>query len=120
MDFRYDLVERESRDGGVREHARDERLEAALVLGGRPRALRRRADERADAAPRFEHSVALEMRVDASDGVRVDAQLDGELADRRQLIAGPEAAGGDRGPQSALDLGVDWGRIAGVDGDDAH
>src|SRR5436309_4255193 len=87
------FVEREPGGIGISEHARDEGLEPPLMLRRRPRVGRRRADERSDAAPRFEHTVALEVRVDARDRVRVHAQLDGELADRRQLIARAKTAG---------------------------
>src|SRR5262245_4481566 len=90
------------------------------MFGRRPGTLRRGADERSDAAPRLEHAVALEMRVDAGDGVRVDAQVDGKLADGGELIAGAQASGRDGRPQTALDLCVDWRRIARVDGNDAH
>ena len=47
-------------------------------------------------------------------------QIDRELADGRQLIAGTQAAGGDRRAQPALELGVDRRGVARVDGDDVH
>ena len=63
---------------------------------------------------------ALELRVDPRHGVGVDAQVDRELADGRQLIAGLQPAGGDRRPQPAFELRVDRRRVAWVDGDDGH
>lgn len=61
--------------------------QAALVFIGRTGLRRHGADERTDAAPRFEYTAPLEIAVDAGDGVRVDAQCDRELPHRRQLIA---------------------------------
>ena len=111
---------RESRGGGVGEHAGDERAQPALVLARRLRLRGRGGDERSDAAPRLDDAGALELGVDARDGVGVDAEVDRQLADGRQLVAGPQAAGGDRGAQAALELRVDRRGIAWVDGDDAH
>ena len=65
------------------------------------------------------HAGAFEFGVDARDGVGVDAQIDGELADGRQLVARAAAAGGDRRAQAALELRVDRRRVVRVDGDDA-
>ncbi len=105
---------------GVGEHARDEGAQPAFVLARRVRLRRRGADERPDAAPRFDDAGALELGVDARDGVGVDLQVDGELADGRQLVARLQPAGGDRRAQPALELRVDRRRVAGVDGDDAR
>ena len=43
-------------------------------------------------------------------------QLDGELADGRQLIAGPQPAGRHRRPQPAFELRVDGRLVPRVDG----
>ena len=75
-------------------------------------------DERADAAPRLDHAGALELGVDARDGVGVDAEVDGELADGRQLVAGLQAAGGDRRAQPAFELRVDRRAVLRVDGNE--
>src|SRR5262245_47769520 len=114
-DLAGDFVGRETGGAGVGERAGDERAEPALVFARRTGFRRRCADERADAAPCLEHALALEVGIDARHGVGVDAQIDGQLADRRQLIARPEPPRGDRGAQRALDLGVNRRLIAGVD-----
>ena len=103
---------------GVGEHARDEGAQPAVVLARRVGLRRRGADERPDAAPRLDDAGALELRVDAGDGVGVDLQLDGELADGRQLVARAQAAGGNRRAQPPFELRVDRRRVPGIDGDD--
>ena len=65
--------------------------------------------------PGLEDAVALERGVDAGDGVGVDTQLDGQLADGRELIAGPQLAGGDGGADGALELRVNRRRIQRVE-----
>ena len=102
-----DIVDAESGGGGVAEDAGHERAQLTAVMVRRVCLLRRGGDERADAAPRLDDAGALELGVDAGDGVGVDAEVDGELADGRQLIAGLEAAGGDGGAQAAVELRVD-------------
>jgi hypothetical protein len=111
-----DIVDAESSGGRVGEHAGDERTQLTAVIVWRLSLLRRRGDEGPDAAPRVDDAGALELGVDASDSVGVDAEIDGELADGRELIAGLEAAGGDRGAEAAVELCVDWGAIPRVDG----
>ncbi len=86
------------------------RSRRSCSLGGRA-SVGGGADEGADAAARFDHAGAFELGVDARDGVGVDAELDGELPDGRQLIAGPQAAGRDGGAQRALELRVDRRRV---------
>ena len=88
----------------------------ALVLAGGRACAGDAADERSDAAARFEDARAFELGVDARDGVGVDAELDGELADGRQLIADLEASGRDGGAQSAVELRVNRRRIPWIDG----
>ena len=58
------------------------------------------ADERPDAAPGLDDAGALELRVDPRHGVGVDAEIDGELADGRQLVA-RAAAGRWQSPRAA-------------------
>ena len=84
----------------------------------RPRVAGAHSNERPNSAARFEDPTALEIRVHPGNGIGVDAQLDGKLADRRQLIAGAKAAGGNGGPERALELRVDWRAIAGVNRND--
>ena len=50
----------------------------------------RGADEGPDAPARFERAGAFQMRVDLGDGVRIDPQVDRELAHRWKLIADRE------------------------------
>jgi len=90
------------------------------MLLGRMRFRRRGDDERADAAARFQNAGAFELRIDTRHGVRVDAQFDRELTDGRQLVAGDEAAGGDRGAQCPIELRVDRRPVPRIDGDDSH
>ena len=96
------------------------RAAAARFFGGSRFGSARGPDERPDAAPRFDDAAALELGVDAGDGVRVDPQLDRELADGRQLVARAEPAGGNRRAQSALELRVNGRRVAGINGNDTH
>jgi hypothetical protein len=106
---------------GVGEDTGDERAQAAGAF------LRRsgfggagRADERSDAATRFEHASAFKIGVDAGDGVGVHAQVDSELPDGRKLISGLQTTRGDGGAQSALELRVNRGAVARVNRNDAH
>src|SRR5262245_63105027 len=91
-----------------------------MMLVRRTRLLRRRADERTDAAPGFENALSLVIVVDPRDGVGVDLKVDCQLADRGQLIADFEATRGDRGAQRTFDLGVDRRGIPRVDVNDRH
>ena len=90
-----DLVDGESAAIGVRQDARDEGPQPAGLLSSRPRLRPPHGDERPDAAACLEHTGALELGIDARDGVRIDAQLDRELANGRQLFSGLQPAGGD-------------------------
>src|SRR5262249_58652700 len=98
----------------------DEGAQPALVLAGRTRLRRRRGDERSDPAAGLDHAGALELRVDPSDRVGVDLELDGQLPDGGQLVAPTQTARGDRRAPPALELGVDGSLVARVDGDDRH
>jgi len=74
-----DIVDAESGRGGVPNHAGDEGAQLTAVMVGRLRLLRRRGDERPDAAPGLDDAGPLELGVDARDGVGIDAQLDRQL-----------------------------------------
>src|SRR5690348_16235581 len=87
---------------GVRQHARDERAQALVVFLRRPRFLGGRGHERSDAAPRLDRAAALEIRVDARDGIGVDLQLDRQLADSWELVAGLEPGCRHRRPERPL------------------
>ena len=84
---------------GVGEHAGDERAQPALVLARRVRLRGRGGDERADAAPRLEDAGALELGVDARDGVGVDA-ADRRRAGGRSAADRRAAAGRWRSPRA--------------------
>ena len=75
------IVDAESSGGRVPEHAGHERAQLTPVMVRRLCLLRGRGHERADAAPRLDDAGALELGVDPGDGVGVDAEIDGELAD---------------------------------------
>src|SRR6185295_1748206 len=113
-----DIVDAESSGGRVSDHARDERAQLTAVMVRRLCLLRRGGDERADAAPGLDDAGTLELGIDARDGVGVDAEVDGELADGWELVADLEAAGGDRGAQAAVELGVDRRAVLRVDGNE--
>ena len=51
-------------------------------------------DEGALPVPHFKQAFAAEPLVDAEDRVLVDRQLASQLANRREPLAGPDAAGG--------------------------
>jgi hypothetical protein len=106
---------------GIREDAGDERPEATSTFLRRPGCRRPcGADERSDAAARFENARALEIRVYAGDRIRIDAEFDGKLADGRELVARPQPARGDGGAKAALELRIERRAVARIDGNDAH
>ena len=114
------VLDREAGRVRVGQHAGDEGAQPAIVLARRVGLCRRGADERADAAARLDDAGALELRVDARDGVGVDPQLHRQLADGRQLVARLQPARGDGRAQAAFELRVNRRRVPGVNGDDAH
>ena len=101
------VVQREPGRVGVGQHAGHEGPQAAIVLARWMRPGGAGRDERSDAAPGLDDAGTLQFGVDAGDGVGVDPEIDGELADGRQLIARPDAAGGNRGAEPAFELRVD-------------
>ena len=91
---------REAGGGRVGQHARDERAQPPFVLAGGCACCGRGADERSDAAPRLDDAGALELGVDARDGVGVDAAARRPAGGRS--AAGRRAAGGRwRSPRAA-------------------
>src|SRR5476651_114797 len=90
-----DIVDGESGGCRVGKHASDERTQLTTMMVGGMGLLRGGDDERPDAAASLDDAAALELRVDARDGVGVDAEVDRELADRGELIADLESAGGE-------------------------
>src|SRR5437867_3241316 len=120
FEFSDDLIECESGGGGVGQDAGDKRAPPPLVFARRPGLGRRGGHERPDAAAGFEDARPFELCVHAGNRVGVDAEVDGQLADRGQLDARGEAARRDRRPQPAFELRVDGRPVARVDRDDAH
>jgi hypothetical protein len=113
--FGGDIVDAESGGGRVSDHARHECAQLTTVMVGRLCLLRRGGDEGADAAARFDDAGPFELGVDTGDGVGVDAEVDGELTDGGQLIAGLESAGRNRRAQAAIELRINRRAIVRVD-----
>ena len=59
------------------------------------------------AAACFEEAVSFEVAIDAGDGVGVDEEAGGQLADGGELVARDEEAGGDGAADLVADLAVD-------------
>jgi hypothetical protein len=110
------IVAGETSRSRIGEHARGEGTQPTIALPRGVGLRKRGADERADSALRFDDADPLELRVDACDGVGIDSEINRELADGRQLVTGAQAAGGDRGAQPTLELGIDRGGVALVEG----
>ena len=110
---REHVVDGEPSRVSVSQDARHERPQAAFVLS-RGMCLRRRGgNERSDAAPRHDDAGAFELRIHACNRVRVDPESDRQLPDRRELVPGCEASGGDCRPESPLELCIDGVRSRG-------
>jgi len=114
------IVQSEPGCVGVGQHAGDEGPQAAIVLARWMRPRGAGSDKRSDAAPGLDDAGALQLGIDAGHGVGVDPEIDGELADRRQLIARPYAAGGNRGAEPAFELRVDGRGVAWIDREQRH
>ena len=93
-------------DTGSRHQRADQLVELSLTFGV-VRLDRERGDERADALLGAEDASDLELPVGADDGVGVDGEVDGQLPDRRQLVAWREGPGGDAAEDLVDDLAVD-------------
>ena len=72
-------------------------------------------DEGPDATPGFDGARAFEVGVDLGNGVGVDAEVDGQLPDRWQLVAWLQGAGGDGDANAALELRVEGRRVGWID-----
>src|SRR5947208_16832016 len=72
-------------------------------------------DKSADAATSFNHAAALQLRVNPGHGIRIDAQIHGQLAHRRQLIADTQFSGSYRKPNRSLELVIKWRWMFGID-----
>src|SRR5438045_9738577 len=104
----HDLARRVTERGSFSQKSVGERAQPPLaVLAMRLLRRVRVGDERADAALGGQYAVALEGEVDAGHRVGVDAQIDGQLADGGELIAGAELSGGEAHPDGALELRVE-------------
>ena len=114
------FVDGKPRTVGIRQQACHERTELPALFSGGSCFEPARRHERTDAAARFEHAGPFEVRVHARNRVRVDAQLDRELTDSWQLIAGVQPPGGDGGSQTVLDLRVDGRPVPRVDREESH
>jgi len=85
---------------------------AFATIGG---FVRPRRDESPDAATRFDDAVTLQLGIDLRDCVRIDAQLDRQLPDGRQLVANAQFAGGNGKPNRPVKLVVNRRRMLGID-----
>src|SRR5690606_39136539 len=117
---RDEFLDGEAGGSGVGQHAGHECAQTPVVLARGPRLLGRGPYERADAAPRLEHAGALEFQIHARDGVGVHPELDGELPDGGQLVAGAQTPGDNRRAQPTFELGIDRRPVPGVDGNQTH
>src|SRR5262245_35009512 len=82
-----------------------------FVLGVFGRELCTVRDERALAVPRDDDAFAFELEIRALDGNHAHADLDGELADRRNLVPRRPVAQGDAVTDLLFDLQVHRPRI---------
>ena len=74
-------------------------------------------DESAGALMGFEQAAEFELAIGAHDGVGIDFEIDGELADGGELIAGGQRAGGDAAADLVDQLAVDGDAAVQVDGE---
>ena len=81
------IAQREAGRVGVGENAGGECAQPSIALAGWMCFARRRGDERPHAAFRLDDAGVFELGVDSRDRIGVDAQVHGELTDRRQLVA---------------------------------
>jgi len=96
----------EARGAGSCDGVRGDLLELTLALvGGTVVFLV--ADEGARTLVSFEQAIVLELTVGAHDSVGIDFEIDGELADGGQLVAGSEVAGCDGSADLVNNLAVD-------------
>ncbi len=55
----------------------------------------------------FEQAAEFQFTISAHHGIGIDGEIDGELAHRRQLVAGGQRAGGDPAPHLIDQLAID-------------
>ena len=65
--------------------------------------------------PRDHESAAFQFEIGAGDGVGIDDQLPGQLADRGETVLGFQLAAGDGLANLASQLLIDGGAAGGVD-----
>ena len=65
------------------------------------------ADESSGALMSFEQASEFELAVGSHDRVGIDGEIDGELTNGRELIAGSQRSGGDAGAYLIDELAVD-------------
>jgi hypothetical protein len=75
------------------------------------------ADERSPAWFGFQNSFDLELAVGAYDRIRANGKVRGELTNRRQLVARPQAVASDRRFHLLDDLPAKWRTAVGVNQD---
>src|SRR5262249_49493253 len=117
LQFGDDFFERESLERGFTERIGDKGSETTRMFIAGARLVSRSLDERPDAATGLEDARAFELAVHARDGVGVDPQVHGELADSGQLVARLQPARGDCRPDTSVELSVDGRSVARIDVD---
>ena len=87
---RHHFVDGEPGGVGFGEHAHDEAAQSAFLLAWRVCLGRCSCNEGANAALGFDDPCAFQLGVDARYSVGVDLEIDRELTNRGQLVAGPQ------------------------------
>lgn len=120
LELPNDVVDREAGRLGFREQPVRESIQRALAI------VRSRLDracldwrpyEGASPTARGEHAASLQLRVDLRDGIGIEAEVDGELSDRRESVARAQPPGGNLRADAALQLRINRGGIVRVDGE---
>jgi hypothetical protein len=75
------------------------------------------ADECSRALMGFEHAAEFELAIGAHDSIGVDGEIDGELPDGRELVAGGERSGSDAGAHLIDELAVDGNAGVEIEGE---
>lgn len=114
------VIDGKTRRVGIGEHANDEGAHATFAVAWRVGLCGRGADKRSDPALGLDHASTFQFRVDSRDGIGVDLEIDGQLADCGKLIARAQPIGGDCCSQSAFELRVYRCRVVLIDRDSVH
>ena len=85
---------------------------AVATIGG---LIRPGRDKSSDATTRFDDTVSFQLSVNLGDRIRIDAQVNRQLTDRRQLVANAELAGGDCKTDRPVKLVINRRWMFGVD-----